>query len=121
MLEATVEDLEKRSSVINPTTMIIDFHDLVNRRLSVNLSILEIILYSSMGVDPLNNNYNLPKGYTTSGIGVMRHVINSRSLSATMGYQGHRDVFLSPISYVQENRPDHLFDGVLMPGEIFNK
>jgi hypothetical protein len=115
MLEATVEDLEKRSSVINPCSMIVDFHDLVNRRLSINLAILEVIFYSSMGVDPMNDDYALPKVGTQSGIGVMRQLLNKRSLAATMGYQGHRDVLVNPTSYMLKERLNHVYDGVILP------
>lgn len=121
MLESTVEQLETRSSVINPASLLIDFHDLVNRRLSINLAILEIILYSSMGVNPLDNDYALPKSWTESGVGVMRKLIFNRSLSAAMGYQHHRDTFIDPLSYINKNRLDHPFDGILMPDIVYKK
>lgn len=121
MLEATVKDLAHRSDVVNPGAMLIEFYDLVNRRLSVNLAILEVILYSSMVVSATNNDYALPKPWTTSGVGVMRMLLTSRSLSATMGYQQHRDTMVSPASYVNKNRLDHIFDGILLPNEVFGK
>ena len=121
MLEATVDDLTHRSDVVQPGVMLIEFYDLVNRRLSVNLSILEVILYSSMVVSATNNDYALPKPWTTSGVGVMRMLLTKRSLSATMGYQQHRDTMVDPSSYTHKNRPDHIFDGILLPNEVFGK
>ena len=119
MLESTAEELENRSSVISPTSMLVDFYDLVNRRLDVSLSVLEVILYSSMVVSALENNYDLPKPWTMNGVGVMRMLLRNRSLSAQMGYEKHHHVFIDPASYVEQKRMDNIFDGVLMP-EIFN-
>ncbi len=120
MLESTVEDMEKRSNVIDPRSMIVDFHDLVNKRLAINLATLEVILYSSMGVNPMQDNYSLPKVGTNSGIGVMRNLLTRRSLSATLGFQGHRELFTNPTSYTLKNRPDHVFDRVVQPSLLNN-
>jgi hypothetical protein len=119
MLESTAEELEKRSAVISPSSMLVEFYDLVNHRLSVNLSVLEVILYSSMVVSAMDNNYDLPKTWTSSGVGVMRMLLRNRSLSAQMGYEKHHHVFVDPASYVERNRMDHIFDGILIP-ELFN-
>lgn len=120
MLESTVSEIEKRCTVINPCAMLIDFHDVVNRRLNVPLSVIEIILYSAMGTDPLNNVYDLPKVGTGSGVGILNELIFKRSLSAAMGYQNHVSLFVSPDSFNLTNRVDHIFDHVLMP-ELLNK
>lgn len=118
LLESTVSELESRSTTMHPGSMLIDFHDLVNRRLSINLATLEIILYSSMIVSAKDNDYSLPKPWTASGVGVMRKIFQARSLSATMGFQNHVNTFISPASYVHTNRPDHIMDGVILPQEV---
>lgn len=119
MLEATAAQAEIRSSVVNPMSLLVDFHDLTNRRLNVNLAGLEVILYSSMVVSVSENNYDLPKPWTKSGVGVMRLLLSSRSESAQMGFQNHHNVFADPEAYVQKKRLNHIFDGLLMP-ELFN-
>jgi len=120
MLEATMKDLEHRSNVINPGNMLIELHDLVNRRLSINLSILEIILYSSMIVSATEGDYSLPKPWTSSGVGVKQMLLTERSLSATMSYERHRETLINPASYVRTNRMDHVMDVMVVP-RILNK
>ncbi len=120
MLESTMEDMEKRSSIIDPKALLVDFHDLVNKRLSINLSALQIIIYSSMSVDPMNNNYSLPKVGDTFGLGIKQNLLNKRSLGVTMGYQEHKEVLTSPISYLLKNRMDHPFDSIVKP-DLLNK
>lgn len=119
MLESTVSEIEKRCTVVNPCAMLIDFHDVVNRRLNVSLSVIEVILYSAMGVDPMSNNYDLPKVGTGSGVGILNELMFKRSLSAAMGYQNHVSLFIDPDSYNIRDRMDHIFDPVLMP-ELLN-
>lgn len=115
MLEATMKDLEHRSNVINPGNMLIELHDLVNRRLSIQLAILEIILYSSMIVSATEGDYSLPKPWTSSGVGVKQMLLTERSLSATMGYERHRDALINPGSYTRTNRMDHVMDAMILP------
>ena len=98
--------------------MLVEFYDLVNHRMQVNLSVLEVILYSSMVISAVDNNYDLPKPWTTSGLGVMRMLLRNRSLSAQMGYQGHRETFTDPTSYTNTNRMSHVFDCAIMPHEV---
>jgi hypothetical protein len=120
MLESTAEEMEKRSKYVQPTNMLVEFHDLVNRRLNVNLSVLDTIIYSSMVVNVDEPNYDLPKPWTSSGLGVLRLLLSNRSLSAMMGYQGHRHTFTDPSSFVVKNRMDHPFDVIFSPQEVLD-
>lgn len=120
MLEATVKDLTYRDSVISPTAMLIEFHDLVNRRLSINLAILEIVVYSSMVVSASDGDYSLPKPWTTSGLGVMRMLLSNRSMAPAMAYERHKDSIVSPSNYINTNRPDHIFDSLILPNEVLS-
>lgn len=118
LLESTAGEMEKRSSLTSPTATLIELHDLTNRRLHVNLSVLEIVLYSSMAVSAMDDNYDLPKPWTTSGLGVMRKLLRNRSISAQMGFQDHRLTFTDPTSYINTNRMSHIFDCAILPHEV---
>ncbi len=118
VLESTVKDMKARDTVVDPAAMLTEFHDLVNKRITVNLSILSIIIYSSMVVSATEGNYSLPKPWTTSGMGVMKLIMENRSLSATMAYERQTNTVLSPNSYLMTNRPDHIFDSLICPSEM---
>jgi hypothetical protein len=60
----------------------------------------------------------LPKPWTDRGLGVMDMTMDRRSLSATMAYEGHYDVFISPESYTKKNRADHPMDALICPNEV---
>ncbi len=121
MLEATVKDLTYRDSVISPTAMLIEFHDLVNRKLSINLAILDIVVYSSMVVSANDGDYSLPKPWTSSGIGVMRLLLNNRSIAPAMAFERHKDSISAPSNYINTNRPAHIFDSLILPNEVLNE
>jgi hypothetical protein len=117
LIESKVTEFEARDSNESPTAMLVDFYDLVNDKLKVNLAVLEIIMYASMCVDTSNNNFELPKPSTRKGLGVAKYTIAGRSLSAAMGYEHHRDTILNPASFFSKNRPSHPCDVFLMPQE----
>ncbi len=119
MIESTIGDLEVRDTETSPDSFLAGFFDLVNSKLVVNLAVLEIVLYGIMVVSALEENYSLPKPYTDSGIGVMRLVMQRRSLSALLAYQGVKPAIIDPINYIGRNRMPHIFDDVIMP-EILN-
>ncbi len=121
MLEATAEEMEKRSKDVSPTAMLVEFHDLVNRRLSVNLSVLSLIIYSSMVVNIDECNYDLPKLGTQMGLGVLKALLAYRSLSAMLSYEGHRQTFTDASSFRVRNRLDHPFDSLFMPHEVLTE
>lgn len=119
MIESTIGDLEVRDTETSPDSFLAGFFDLVNSKLVVNLAVLEIVLYGIMVVSALEENYSLPKPFTDSGIGVMRLVMQRRSLSALLAYQGVKPAIIDPINYIGRNRMPHIFDDVIMP-EILN-
>jgi hypothetical protein len=118
-LESVKDKTEKRIRYISPEDKLIELHDLVNREITVNLSVLGIVLYASMIVDGPAGNYDLPKAWTPRHHGSLRAIMMSRSLAATMAFQGHKQTFFNPASFVNTNRLNHPFDGVIMP-EIYN-
>lgn len=121
LLESSVEEMERRDKHIESSALLIDFHDLVNRKLSMSLAINEVVIYGTMIVSAENGDYRLPKPWTDSGFGVMKKTMMYRSLAPAMAYQNHRQTLTSPESYNVRIRPDHPMDGMIMPMEVFGR
>jgi hypothetical protein len=119
MLERTKDSVNEKTDFVAPEDRIIQFHDLVNKRLSINLSVLSVVLYCSMIVDSKSGDYSLPKAWTDRNPGALREVLMNRSIATQMGYQSHRQAFFTPVSYLRTNRMDSVYDGMIMP-EILN-
>lgn len=119
MLQATKDQMRARDKTVSPAAFLVEFFNVVNSKLQINLAILEVIMYGLMVRDPDHEDYRLPKRWTAQNLGVYSMTMSRRSLSATMAYQDHYDVFVSPESYVFGNRANHVFDGLLMPFEVY--
>jgi hypothetical protein len=119
MLQATKDQMQQRDKDVRPSAFLAEFFKMVNNKLSVNLAPLSVILYAIMIVSAEQEDYRLPKPWTKRGIGTYDFTMSRRSLSATMAYQDHYDIFISPESFVLGHRPDHIFDGLLLPFELY--
>jgi hypothetical protein len=119
MLESSVDKLQERDKNASPDAALVDLFDLVNEKLTVNVAVLDVVLYANMVTSMEDHDYSMPKPGTPAGLGIMKLTMAGRSLSATMAYEGHREVITDPLSYVEHNRLDHPMDGVLMPAEVF--
>lgn len=117
IIESRVDDLTERDTDLSPAAILFELYDLVNSKLNVNLAVLEVIVYAAMTQSARENNFDLPKPWTTKGLGVSSSTIAGRSLSAAMGYQRHRDIIVNPASFFGDNRPSHPMDVFLMPAE----
>jgi hypothetical protein len=113
MLESSVDKLQERDNNVSADTALMELFDLVNDKLTVNLAVLDVVLYSTMIVSAEEGNYGLPKPWGDSGLGIMRASMANRSLSAAMAYEGHREVIVDPNSYIRTNRTEHIFDRLL--------
>lgn len=114
-IEGTTKDVKDRYAK-DPSQFLIEFSDLVNDRIDVNLATLSCIVYSYMCRQPYQYDYRFPKEGRRF-IGIKNDSIIARSLSASMAYEDHKQTFSTPLSFVKTNRPDHGFDRVLMPAE----
>jgi hypothetical protein len=117
-LELTREEMRKRSTRASPDVMLMEFHDLVNSRLSVHLSVLEIVMYASTVISTEQGNYGHPKVFTESDSGAMRDILQKRSMGALLAFEGHRSVLVDPKTYLHTNRPDHPLDACIYPEKL---
>ena len=118
MLESSVANLEKRDKVVSDSALLGELYELVNSRLNVNFAIIETVLYGVMIQSAEDGNYHLPKPWTKRGIGVREAIMSNRSVTQLMAYEGHKEAFANPMSYMLDNRPDHPLDALLMPQEV---
>lgn len=119
VLESSVKEVAERDRMVDTAITLIDLATLVNKKISVNLALLEITLYGAMIRSASSYNYALPKPHTESGLGVMKYTILYRSLAAYMAFEHHAVAIYSPESYVLQNRPEHVMDAALMIKEVY--
>lgn len=118
VLESTMKDIVERGRLVDPAATLVQLATLMNAKNTVNLSVVAIALRAAMIRNAERLDYAMPKPWTESGLGVMRPTILYRSLSSFMAYEHHAEGIFEPASFVLKNRPDHPFDGILMPAEV---
>ena len=91
-----------------------EFNTLVASRLQVNIAHLEVILKALMVRSIEERDYRIPHVGNEVVFGKYRKIMEMRSLSADMAYQGIRNTFLDPASYVYHKRPSHPLDEILV-------
>jgi hypothetical protein len=118
MLESSVEKMQERDAQVAPDAALVELFDLVNKKLKVNLAVLEVVQLGQMIVSAERGLYEIPKPWTPSSLGIMKLSMAHRSAAAAMAFENHREFITSPLSFTEVNRPDHPFDAVLMPAEV---
>ena len=106
----------KRSVMDHDTadSALLEFYELVRSKLPVNLSYLEMIIYSTMIRSEEPPDYRLPQPKDPLVFGSYQKILPLRSLSAAMAYEDHADVLLSPRSFTYVERPSHPLDPLIM-------
>lgn len=100
-----------------PRTLLQKLYDLLNSNLSVNIALIEVIVYSLMVRNTLQGDYFLPKEGDRMGLGINSKVMSMRSLGGLMALEDHAKVILDPESYDERPRLDHGFDVLMKPQE----
>jgi hypothetical protein len=118
MLESSVRMMQERDKTLKPNDALQQLYDLVNSKLDVNLTVLDVVLHEARIVSAEKGDYSLPKPWTEDGFGVMSMSMLHRSLAAAMAFEDHRDTIVNPISYISRNRLDHPFDVCISPEEV---
>lgn len=119
VIESRLKDITDRNHPDSPKSTLMELFDLVNSKLNVNIVCLEIIIYSIMCADILNNKFGLARGSKTAGLGVRELVIYNRSLSAAFAYERlGQKVINKPSSFFMNDRDDSIFDVFFDPYNV---
>lgn len=97
-----------------PETALVEFNRIVNSRLRVSISNLEVLIYATMVRSPANLDYALPRVGNAVHFAPFSFLMSRRSLSAAMAYEHHKRVLFDPTTYLIDNRMDHPLDEVMM-------
>lgn len=115
IIEARVEQITERENPESPASTLIELFDLVNSKLEVNLSLLNVIVYASMIVSYKDKDFRLPKPWTNKQLGVASITIPNRSLGAAYAYEDLAALMVKPSSFMLRNRQDSPMDAFINP------
>lgn len=118
IVESNVKNRKARDTEMSPDATLIDLFNLVNEKLSVNLAVLELVLYTAMIVSAEDEDYSIPKPWTKNSLGVASTTMTGRSMGPMMAFEHHKEVLANPWSFLKTNRMDSPFDWLLTPDQI---
>jgi len=99
-------------------SMLSKLFTLVNSKLSINLAILEVIVYAFTVYDLPNGDYSLGRFSKRSDVVGLLDLITSRSLGAAYGYEYTTALITNPSSFFGEHRVNHPLDVLITPNEV---
>lgn len=102
----------------DPVAALLDFSDLVNSKLRVNVAHLEGILLSLMRPADDPDDYCLPEFGRPSKFEEHRTLIENRSAGIDLAYERQPDMIENPDSYLISKRPAGLLDPFVFPEVI---
>lgn len=117
ILEAKVREQATRD-LMNPIDFMKDFVEYISQNMNIPTSVLIAIAYGYMIVSHEKLDYSLPKPGTDKGVGVLIPIMMYRSLGAAMAFQSQNELLMNPQTFLNTNRPDHVFDWMLLPQEV---
>ncbi len=97
-----------------PEAALQEFFTLVTSRLFVNIAHLEILVKVCMIRSDRKRDYRIPHQGNAVEFGQFTTIMESRSLSTTMAFEQHKRVLNNPATYLNNHRPDHILDPLLM-------
>jgi hypothetical protein len=105
-----VSTVRKLKSYTDPVEALIDFHDLVSSKLSVNICHLEVILLSLMRPADDPDDYCLPDIDRESMFEEHGTLMAMRSAGGLLAYERQPDTIDNVDSYLIKKRPPHVLD-----------
>lgn len=104
----------------DPQAALVDFAELVNSQLFVNIKHLEVILLTLMRPADDPDDYRLPQFGVPVKFEEHRTLMQYRSMGQSMAYERQPDMIEDPDSYLIKDRPGGLLDPFVYP-EVINQ
>ena len=119
IIERAVNNLGDSDKELTPEYVTTELFDLVNSKLNVHISMLEIIMYAASIYSAEERNHDLSRGSDKVEVVNTAYTIRKRSLSAALGYEDVLKTLFDPTTYYPDNKPNHPMDCFFMPQEVY--
>ena len=116
LVRSSQKQLKKRIVQNAASSLLHEFFDLINSKLSINILALEIIVYALMVES--KTSYALARHGSEPVLGTGQLLTIHRSLGPALAYQEQHDTLSDPISFFKGTRPDNPMDVFLAPKEV---
>lgn len=119
LIETSQKNLTSRGKFVTPENLLMELYETVSAKLTISMSVLEVIVLGACIRDPKKYDYRIPRGDSERSLATLNNLMAYRSFGPPLSYQGHAALLMDPMSYLISNRPDHPIDYMFMPQEIY--
>ena len=91
--------------------------DLVNSKLDINISLLEVMLYAFTVINMEERNYDVARGVDTGEVADIRHIMPNRSMGGVYAWEFVVQSITNPMSFDKKHRMNHPLDVMIKPNE----
>lgn len=116
VIESSMKNITDRVSPHSAVSTLQEVYTLVNNKLDVKLSALEVIIYALMV--PNSESYAMARGAKTPVLGIADLLIKNRSMGPSYAYEDTHVQITSPRSFFQLDRPSCIMDVFMAPKEV---
>ncbi len=104
-----------------PESLLQKFFDAVNNRLSINLSLLEVVVYGFTVYDYEKGDFRLGRNSPNPSVRRLDNIIVNRSLGVSYGWERLLNIIFNPKVYYGKNSISTPMDLVIKPNEVVNR
>lgn len=108
----------KLYSEFTPKVLLEKLFDLVNKKLDINIALLEVIVYAFTAYDITNENYDLGRNSPNNDLIGLKYAIDYRSCGGSYGWSKFQGKIVDPVLHFRKHKPDHPLDVLLRPQEV---
>lgn len=103
-----------------PESLLQKFFDTVNTRLSINLSLLEVVIYGFTVYDFEKGDFRLARQSPNPAVRRLDNIIVNRSLGVSYGWERLLNIIFNPKVYYGKNNTGTPMDIIIKPNEVIN-
>ena len=110
-----VDKKDRTKSVDTPESLLQKVFDMVNTKLDVNISLLEVVVYAFTIRSIKDNDYRLGRNAPDRQLAKAISIITNRSLGGGYGWQYVSNLIMSPKSFYHTSNVPHPLDVLIKP------
>jgi len=108
-------------SEFTPDVLVGKLFELVNKKLDINIALLETIVYGFTAYDITNDNYDIGRNSPYDDVVGIKPAIDFRSIGGSYDWDALTNKILDPVSHKDKDKPDHPLDVLFRPNEVLER
>ena len=113
-IKSPLKSVKKLNAGNSVDEVFYQLYKLTSTKIKFNIAHLEVILFSSMVTSIENKDFDLPYNADEGFYNDFASTMKGRSMATLMAYQGQLNALIDPNSFIIKQRPDHMFDPLIM-------